>query len=59
MAMALGLAREGAVVARDHGRLDILVNNAGVGAFGPIGAVERAKFDRLLAINMRAVLVAS
>ncbi len=46
-------------VARDHGRLDILVNNAGIGAFGPIEAVELATFDRVLAINVRAVFVAS
>ncbi|MGW0550062.1 SDR family NAD(P)-dependent oxidoreductase [Streptomyces altiplanensis] len=41
------------------GRLDILVNNAGVGVLGPIDALTLADVDRVLAVNVRAVFLAS
>ena len=37
------------------GRLDILVNNAGAGRFVPFERLEPAEWDRLLAVNLRAV----
>ena len=44
---------------RQFGRLDILVNNAGIAVFAPIDSFALADFDRTLAINVRAVFVAS
>jgi len=41
------------------GRLDILVNNAGVLAVAPVTEFDLADFDRMLAINVRSVFVAS
>lgn len=41
------------------GGIDILVNNAGVLAMGPIDSFSLADFDRTLAINVRAVFVAT
>lgn len=41
------------------GRLDILVNNAGVLAVAPIAEFDLGEFDRLLAVNVRSVFVAS
>ena len=43
---------------RRFGRLDILVNNAGILIRGPVDAFELAQFDRMLAVNVRAVFVA-
>lgn len=40
------------------GHLDILVSNAGVGVLGPIGTLNPADVDRVLAINVRAVFLA-
>jgi 3-oxoacyl-[acyl-carrier protein] reductase len=37
------------------GRLDILFNNAGVGGFVPFDRLEPADWDRVLAIDLRAV----
>ncbi len=45
--------------ATELGGLDILVNNAGVLAFGPIADFKLEDFDRTVAINVRAVFVAS
>lgn len=42
---------------RTLGGLDIVVNNAGVFARSPIGAITAAEWDRILAINARAVLL--
>lgn len=42
-----------------YGRLDVLVNNAGVAPFGSIGDFSIEDFDRTVAINVRAVFVAS
>ncbi|MFI9719110.1 3-oxoacyl-ACP reductase family protein [Streptomyces sp. NPDC052396] len=41
------------------GRLDILVNNAGVGVIGPIGEMTADDVDRVLAVNIRAVYLAT
>lgn len=55
----------GAVVAAvertvaELGGIDILVNSAGVIAIGPIDDFKLADFDRLVAINVRAVFVAT
>ncbi|MEU4076326.1 oxidoreductase [Streptomyces venezuelae] len=41
------------------GRLDVLVNNAGVGVLGPLDTLPLAEVDRVLAVNVRAVFLAS
>jgi 3-oxoacyl-[acyl-carrier protein] reductase len=41
------------------GRLDILVNNAGVIAVAPIDQFSMEEFDRLVAINVKGVFVAT
>lgn len=41
------------------GRLDILVNNAGVLAVAPVTEFDLADFDRMLAVNVRSMFVAS
>ncbi|WP_306327273.1 SDR family NAD(P)-dependent oxidoreductase [Streptomyces venezuelae] len=41
------------------GRLDVLVNNAGVGVLGPLETLPLAEVDRVLAVNVRAVFLAS
>ena len=41
------------------GGIDILVNNAGVAMIGPLDEFKLADFDRTLAINVRAVFVAT
>jgi 3-oxoacyl-[acyl-carrier protein] reductase len=41
------------------GGLDILVNNAGVAAMAPIGEFRLEDFDRTVAVNVRAVFVAT
>ena len=40
------------------GRLDILVNNAGIGALTPLAEVDEETFDRVFAVNAKAVLFA-
>ncbi len=45
--------------AKDLGRLDILVNNAGVFAHATVEQLSLEDFDRTLAINVRAVFVAT
>jgi 3-oxoacyl-[acyl-carrier protein] reductase len=45
--------------AAHFGRLDILVNSAGVLVLGPVDAFSLADFDKTLAVNVRAVFVAS
>ena len=41
------------------GRLDILVNNAGVLAIAPIDQFSLEEFDRLVAVNIKGVFVAT
>lgn len=41
------------------GRLDILVNNAGIAIVAPLDEFKLEDFDRIMAINVRAVFVAS
>jgi 3-oxoacyl-[acyl-carrier protein] reductase len=41
------------------GGLDILVNNAGIAVMGTIDEFKLADFDRILAVNVRAVFVAT
>jgi 3-oxoacyl-[acyl-carrier protein] reductase len=43
----------------EFGGIDILVNNAGVLAFAPIDELSLADFDRTVAVNVRAVFVAT
>lgn len=44
---------------RGLGRLDVLVNNAGMLAMAPLADFSLADFDRMVAINVRAVFVAT
>jgi 3-oxoacyl-[acyl-carrier protein] reductase len=48
-----------AQAAQALGRLDILVNNAGVASIAPLDQFSLEDFDRMLAVNVRAVFVAS
>ena len=41
------------------GGIDILVNNAGIGVFAPVEDYRLEDFDRTLAVNLRAVFVAT
>ncbi|MGW0122011.1 SDR family oxidoreductase [Streptomyces sp. NPDC003327] len=41
------------------GRLDVLVNNAGVGVLGPLESLPLTEVDRVLAVNVRGVFLAS
>ncbi|MGN9758092.1 3-oxoacyl-ACP reductase family protein [Streptomyces sp. SD31] len=52
---------EGAVrrTAETLGGLDVLVNNAGVGVLGPLEGLSLADVDRVLAVNVRGVFLAS
>jgi 3-oxoacyl-[acyl-carrier protein] reductase len=45
--------------AKQLGRLDILVNNAGIAPVGPTAELSLADFDRLYAVNVRGVFVAT
>ncbi len=45
--------------AKALGGLDILVNNAGVGVMAPVDEIRLEDFDRILAINVRAVFIAT
>lgn len=44
---------------REFGRLDILVNNAGFLTYGPLGEVTETELDRVLAVDVRSVFLAS
>ena len=65
LAIQADSADAGAVVAAvertvaELGGIDILVNNAGVATLSPIDDFKLADFDRTLAINVRAVFVAT
>ncbi|MFD3841132.1 SDR family oxidoreductase [Streptomyces sp. NPDC058642] len=41
------------------GGLDVLVNNVGVGVLGPLEGLSLAEVDRVLAVNVRGVFLAS
>ncbi|GAC1574105.1 MAG: SDR family NAD(P)-dependent oxidoreductase [Candidatus Elarobacter sp.] len=43
-------------VVRAFGRLDIVVNNAGVMLLGPIGDADVAEWERMLDLNVRALM---
>jgi len=45
--------------AREWGGIDILVNNAGIAALAPLDEYPLADLDRTLAVNLRAVFVAT
>jgi 3-oxoacyl-[acyl-carrier protein] reductase len=45
--------------ARELGGLDILVNNAGIATMAPIDRFSIEEFDRMFAVNVRAVFVAT
>jgi len=44
-------------VEAEQGRLDVLVNNAGLGLFGPLADFATGDFDRLIAVNLKAVFL--
>ncbi len=56
-AAAVRAAVAGAV--EEFGRLDILVNNAGAGVLGPLEELALEDVDMVLAVNVRAPLVAA
>jgi len=43
----------------EHGRIDVLVNNAGVRIRKPFGEFSAGDFDRLMAVNLRAPMLAA
>jgi 3-oxoacyl-[acyl-carrier protein] reductase len=44
---------------RELGGLDILVNNAGIAVMAPVADYRLEDFDRMIAVNLRAVFVAT
>ena len=44
---------------REWGGIDILVNNAGIAVMAPVDDYRLEDFDRMLAVNLRAVFVAT
>jgi 3-oxoacyl-[acyl-carrier protein] reductase len=65
LAIQADSAEAGAVAAAvertvaELGGIDILVNNAGIAVMGPLQDFTLADFDRIVAINVRAVFVAT
>jgi NAD(P)-dependent dehydrogenase (short-subunit alcohol dehydrogenase family) len=43
----------------EHGRIDVLVNNAGMRIRKPFGEFSADDFDRLMAVNLRAPMLAA
>jgi len=43
-------------IGQRHGKLDLLFANAGGGAFGALGAIEEAQFDKYFGINVKGTL---
>jgi NAD(P)-dependent dehydrogenase (short-subunit alcohol dehydrogenase family) len=43
----------------EHGRIDVLVNNAGMRIRKPFGEFSAGDFDRLMAVNLRAPMLAA
>ncbi|WP_203643460.1 3-oxoacyl-ACP reductase family protein [Streptomyces sp. SID14478] len=55
-----GEATDAVTLAADRlGRLDVLVNNVGIGVLGPLEGLSLADVDRVLAVNVRGVFLAS
>ena len=48
-----------AAAINEHGRIDILVNNAGIRIRKPFGEFSADDFDRLMAVNLRAPMLAA
>lgn len=46
-------------VASSFGKVDILVNNAGISVLGPIGDIVFSDYERILAVNVTGVFVAT
>ncbi len=44
---------------QELGGIDILVNNAGIAVVAPIDNIRLEDFDRILAVNVRAVFIAT
>jgi len=51
----VGVARFWADAERAIGPIEILVNNAGIGGERPFETIELAMFDRMIAVNLRAL----
>ncbi len=56
LATADGCARVGERIASSDSPIDVLVNNAGIGTYRKFGALDLAAEERMLDLNVRAVL---
>jgi 3-oxoacyl-[acyl-carrier protein] reductase len=59
VAVVADIERLVTLAAGHYGGLDILVNNAGLARGAPLGQIDQALFDAVVAANMRSVLFAS